>query len=296
MPAWPQCRCRRRCTEPPVGAYSPTSSRATVLLPQPDSPTSASVVPRAIEKLTPSTACTNWRGLPSSTRLQQRRRDVEGLRQVAHLDTSQRRVTRDAFMAVRQQPAGGLRGAGGIRSGRSPRQRSNTCGQRGLKAQPCGMAVRRGIAPSICEQAFAVFVHRRDRAHQAGGVGMRRRMDDVVHRTDLGDAPGIHHRHAVAGLGDHAHVVRDQHHRRAVLLAQALEQRDDLRLDRHVERGGRLVGDDQPGFGSQRQRDHHALAHAARELVRVLVDALLGGRDAGFLEQADRALAGLVRR
>ncbi len=39
-------------------------------------------------------------------------------------------------------------------------------------------------------------------------------------------------------------------------------------------------------LGGQRQRDHHALAHAAGELVRVLVDALLGGRDAGFLQQA----------
>ena len=37
----------------------------------------------------------------------------------------------------------------GIGSGRSTRQRSNTFGQRGLKAQPLGMAFRRGIEPSI---------------------------------------------------------------------------------------------------------------------------------------------------
>ena len=61
--SWPS-----NSTWPRVGAYSPTSSRATVLLPQPDSPTSASVRPRPIEKLTPSTACTTWRGLRSSTR------------------------------------------------------------------------------------------------------------------------------------------------------------------------------------------------------------------------------------
>jgi hypothetical protein len=35
-----------------------------------------------------------------------------------------------------------------------------------------------------------------------------------------------------------------------VLPAQALEQRDDLRLDRDVERGGGLVGDDQLGLGA----------------------------------------------
>src|SRR6058998_1984681 len=55
-------------TSPAVGAYKPTSRRATVLLPQPDSPTSASVLPRSIEKLTPSTACTNCFGLRSTTR------------------------------------------------------------------------------------------------------------------------------------------------------------------------------------------------------------------------------------
>ena len=57
--------------------------------------------------------------------------------------------------------------------------------------------------------------------------------------------------------------------------AQPLQQRNDLRLDRHVERRGRLVGDDQLRLGRQRERDDDALAHAAGELVRVLVDALL---------------------
>ncbi len=75
-------------------------------------------------------------------------------------------------------------------------------------------------------------------------------VDDVGHRPDLDDAPGVHHRHPVGGLGDHAHVVGDEHHRGAVLAAEALEQGDDLRLDRHVERGGRFVGDDQPRLGA----------------------------------------------
>ena len=99
------------------------------------------------------------------------------------------------------------------------------------------------------QQPLAVLVHRRDRAHQARRCRDARAVDHLVHRADLGDAAGVHHGDAVAGLGDHAHVVRDQHHRGAVLLAQALEQRNDLRLDRHVERRGRLVGDDQLRLG-----------------------------------------------
>ena len=62
-------------------------------------------------------------------------------------------------------------------------------------------------------------------------------------------------------------------------LLQPLHQVEDLRLGRHVERGRRLVGDQELGVVDQRHRDHHALAHAARELVRVVVDALLGARD-----------------
>jgi hypothetical protein len=45
------------------------------------------------------------------------------------------------------------------------------------------------------------------------------------------------------------------------------------------------------GSARQRQRDHHPLAHAARELVRVVVDALLGCRDARWpCQQLDRPL------
>ena len=40
--------------------------------------------------------------------------------------------------------------------------------------------------------------------------------------------------------------------------------------------------------------DHHPLAHAAGELVRILVDAALGGGNADLLQQLDGALAGAL--
>ena len=43
----------------------------------------------------------------------------------------------------------------------------------------------------------------------------------------------------------------------------------DLRLDRDVQRGGGLVGDQQARLTGQRHRDHRALAHAARKPVRI---------------------------
>ncbi len=77
-------------------------------------------------------------------------------------------------------------------------------------------------------------------------------LDHVTHRADFGNAAGIHHRHSIGGLGDHAHVVRHQHHRRAMLAAEALQERDDLRLDGDVERRRGFVGHDQAAVPAHR--------------------------------------------
>ena len=69
---------------------------------------------------------------------------------------------------------------------------------------------------------------------------------------------------------DHAHVVGDQRHRRVRVAAQILDQIEHLRLHGGVERRGRLVGDQQRRLGHHRHGDHHALAHAAGEFVRIL--------------------------
>ena len=50
---------------------------------------------------------------------------------------------------------------------------------------------------------------------------------------------------------------------------KVLEQVDDLRLDGDVERGHRLVADDQLGAHRERARDADALPLAARELMGV---------------------------
>ena len=51
---------------------------------------------------------------------------------------------------------------------------------------------------------------------------------------------------------------------------RSVEQAQHLRLHHHVERGRRLVGDQQPRLARERERDQHALALAAGELVRVV--------------------------
>ncbi len=79
-----------------------------------------------------------------------------------------------------------------------------------------------------------------------------------------------------------------------VSLLQLLDELENLRLDGDVERGRRLVGDEQLGLAGQRHRDHHALAHAARELVRVAVDARARIGDADRLQHLDGVLVRLL--
>ncbi len=100
----------------------------------------------------------------------------------------------------------------------------------------------------------------------------------------------IQHGHAVGHVGDHAHVVRDDDHADLLFAAQLSEQVQDLRLDGYVQRGGGLVGNDDFGFAAQRQRNHHALSHAARELMGILLHAQLGLVDADLRQKLHGAL------
>ena len=72
-------------------------------------------------------------------------------------------------------------------------------------------------------------------------------------------------------------------------LAQKLEHAS---LDRHVEGGGGLVGDDDLGVAADGHGDDDALAHAARELVGIGIHALLGVGDAHAAQGLDGHGAG----
>jgi hypothetical protein len=130
------------------------------------------------------------------------------------------------------------------------------------------------------------------RPQQITCIRVRRLGEDVARRSVLDDLPRVHHGHPVAGLGDDPEVVRDQEQRRPEVALQVGEDREDLRLDDHVQRGRRLVGDEQLRPEHERERNHDPLPHAARELVRVLAEA--GRRDPRPPERLQRPLANLA--
>ena len=125
--------------------------------------------------------------------------------------------------------------------------------------------------------------------HQAARVRVTARAEHGRRGASLDDFAGIHHGHAVGDARDNAEIVRDEQERDAELALQVDQEPQDLRLDGDVERGRRLVGDQQRRAAHQRHGDHHALAQPAGQLVRILAQPVGRARDADPLEQLDRA-------
>jgi hypothetical protein len=84
--------------------------------------------------------------------------------------------------------------------------------------------------------------------------------------------------------------VADPDQRRAGIARDRFHLGQDLRLDRDIERGGGFVRHDQLGTVQQRHGDGHALAHAAGEFMRVVVEARGGFRDADAREHGSGAV------
>jgi hypothetical protein len=149
---------------------------------------------------------------------------------------------------------------------------------------------RRGSLDRV--EAPAFLGDPRDRGHQTLGVRVRRALVDRSGRRLLDELARVHHAHVVRDLGDHPEVVRDQDHPHLGLPLDVGEELHDLRLDRHVERRRGLVGDEDGRIQGDADRDHHALAHPARELVRVVAQTLLRRGDPDPIHE----LQGLAHR
>ncbi len=186
-------------------------------------------------------------------------------------------------------------GPAGRSAGLSRRQRSLACGQRGWNVQPGGGSSGLGTSPATAVRASPVISRSGTasssmRVYGCCGLAKSSRVG-----RDLDDAAEVHHADAVGDVVHDREVVRDEEVREPELALQVAHQVQHLRLHRHVERGRRLVADQERGLGRQRARDRDALPLAARELVRIL-DAV-GGREADLLEQrATRASSSRAQR
>ena len=132
-------------------------------------------------------------------------------------------------------------------------------------------AVGRGHAATdgVEQAAGLVGTEARHAAHQALRVRVARVGENFLRAGQLNQLAGIHHAHAVAHPRDHAQVMANKEDSGVEVAPQVGNQVEHCRLDGHVQRGGRLVHDQQGRVVQQRHCDHHALLLAARNLVRV---------------------------
>ena len=93
--------------------------------------------------------------------------------------------------------------------------------------------------------------------------------EQALGRRQLDHPPGAHHRDALGDVLHDREVVRDEQVGQPQRVLQILEQVEDLRLDRDVERRDRLVADQDLGLERQGAGDADPLALAAGEAVRV---------------------------
>ncbi len=135
-----------------------------------------------------------------------------------------------------------------------------------------------------------------DASEQPNRVGVPGVLEDAQCRSLLDELAGVQHADAVAHLRDHRQVVADEQQRRAGLAAQVPDQLEHLGLDGSVERGGRLVEDQQRRLGGERHRDHGPLQHAARQLVRVALHHVAGIGDLDLRQDLLGALERLLSR
>ena len=101
-----------------------------------------------------------------------------------------------------------------------------------------------------------------------------------------------HDKHAVGDLPDNAEVMRDEQHRQAFGALQIGQKVEDLGFDGDVERRCRLVGDQHVGIVGKRHGDHHPLALAAGQFVRIAGKPCLRPRNADPVQQVEGASAG----
>ena len=117
---------------------------------------------------------------------------------------------------------------------------------------------------------------------------MQRVVEDLVGLSGLGDPAAVHDKHPVGDFRDDGEVVGDQQQRDIGFVDQFDEQVEDLALYRGVERGGRLIRDNEIGFAGKGHGDDDALSLSAGELVGIGPEPAFGIVDPDAVQQACR--------
>src|SRR5699024_12341832 len=100
-------------------------------------------------------------------------------------------------------------------------------------------------------------------------VGIFQRRHHLTHVAMFHGLAVPHHHDLVDRPGHDRQVVRHQDQPHTQVTAQFVQQVQDACLHGHIQRGGRLVGQQHLRVTHQPHGDDHALTHPSRELVGV---------------------------
>ena len=126
------------------------------------------------------------------------------------------------------------------------------------------------------------------RGEQLDGVRVAGPLDDRRNGSRLDDAAVAHHHQVVGHQRHQGDVVGDEQQRRALGGDQFGEQRQHLGLHGDVERGRRLVGDQQRRPAGEGDGDADALSLTSGELVRIGACGAFGFGQPDPVAQLDR--------
>ena len=118
---------------------------------------------------------------------------------------------------------------------------------------------------------------------------MARRGEQRCGSRNLDDPAEIHDAHAVRDMAHGRQVVADEQIGQPEFVLQVPHQVQDLRLDRNIERRGRLVANQEFRIAGKGAGNRNALALAAGKLVRILL--AVRRRKAHLRQQAADPLA-----
>ena len=211
---------------------------------------------------------------------------------------------REARRHQRRCPArGSRRAAHAMVRRRSPRSSGTAARQIGLdmraaraEAAAGDRLVGIGNAAGDRVETPVAAVERRDRGHQALGIGMHRRAEQHLDRRLLDDRG----RHTSRSPARRTRRSRRDRARSASppCRARSRSSRSSSRICAWMVTSSAVVGSSaisSRGRQAMRDGDHHALAHAAREAVRILVDPPARIGDPHQVEQLDGRARGRRR-
>ena len=108
-------------------------------------------------------------------------------------------------------------------------------------------------------------------------------------RCILNDHTCIHDHDLICHLCYNTHIVSDQHNGDSGFFFHFLHKLHDLGLNSHIQRSGRLIGNNKRWILGQSHSDHHTLTHTTGQLMRIFTISFFRGRDPYFCKHFNAA-------